>query len=285
MNSRKRILVTTDSSVRSRRVLPHAAAFGRACGAELLLLQVLNPKDTARKTPDELRQRVEATKDQLERMLRMAGVEGRALVGTLLAGEDVPSAILRIARDENAELLAMSSRGRGLVNRAIFGSISTAVLHRSDLPLMTCGPSVEYVSVSEPYRLLFTSDGSRASERVLQVLGPMLRDKNIEVVLLRVYMPALGDRGEREEVDAAQRALGDLAQLLPASVRISTLVDTRSSPGSPARTILEKADQLGVNALALSTHGHSLTHQFLMGSIAMEVWRRSPVPVILASVT
>jgi nucleotide-binding universal stress UspA family protein len=284
MNRPKKILVTTDGSARSRQVLPHAAEFARACGAEILLLQVLNPRSVARRPAEALEQSLTSIRGQLARTIQRAGIRATPLAIPLLVGEDVPSAILRVAHDEGAGMLAIASRGRGLSTRMLFGSVATAVLGRSQFPIMTTGPGLDYPTTAEPYRVLFTSDGSSASAEVFRRLAPMLESTQIAATLLRVYLPALGDRGERAEVEAAHLQLCELAGLLPGSSQIDTIVDTKRTLGGPVDAIVEKAASLGVNALAVSTRGHSLSRDFLMGSVALEVCRRSPLPVILASV-
>jgi nucleotide-binding universal stress UspA family protein len=280
----KRMLVTTDRSTRSNRVLAHASAFARACQAELAVLQVVNPRTVARRSPDVLQRSLAATKIQLERTLMRAGVEGTALAGTLLAGEDVPAAILRVAQEQGAQLIAMSSRGRGLTSRALFGSVATTVLSRSEMPVLTCGPNIDYPPAGPTYRILFTSDCSPASEQVFARLAPLLESTSVEVSLLYVYMPTLGDRGEQFEVESARNRLQEVARHLPTSTQVSVTVETKSSIGGPAGVILGRAESIGANALALSTHGHSLRRDLLLGSVALEVCRTSPLPVILAGV-
>jgi nucleotide-binding universal stress UspA family protein len=48
-----------------------------------------------------------------------------------------------------------------------------------------------------------------------------------------------------------------------------------------ARGIAEHTAELGADLIALSTHGHSGVRGFLFGSIAQQVLRRSPTPVLL----
>ncbi|MBE0607839.1 MAG: universal stress protein [Dehalococcoidia bacterium] len=48
-----------------------------------------------------------------------------------------------------------------------------------------------------------------------------------------------------------------------------------------AETIVEAARTLGVDAIAMATHGRTGIRHVLMGSVAEEVVRRSPLPVVL----
>jgi nucleotide-binding universal stress UspA family protein len=47
-------------------------------------------------------------------------------------------------------------------------------------------------------------------------------------------------------------------------------------------TIIETAQELGAHAIAMSTHGHSAGRHVVMGSVAMLLLGRSPLPLLLA---
>ncbi|XP_064649441.1 uncharacterized protein LOC135501317 [Lineus longissimus] len=48
------------------------------------------------------------------------------------------SAILQMAAEENASMIVMGTRGKGLVRRTILGSVSDYVLHHAKLPVIIC---------------------------------------------------------------------------------------------------------------------------------------------------
>jgi len=56
-------------------------------------------------------------------------------------------------------------------------------------------------------------------------------------------------------------------------------VETVISVGSPARAILNRADEY--DAVVVGSHGGSLADTLLVGNVAQRVFRRSPVPVIV----
>lgn len=55
--------------------------------------------------------------------------------------------------------------------------------------------------------------------------------------------------------------------------------------GPTATTLLEAIDELHASHIVLGTHGHGGLHHLLVGSVAEEVVRSSPVPVLLVPVT
>src|SRR5215204_1188154 len=105
------ILVTTDGSAHSRRVLPHAAAFARTRGDRIALLQVV----------DEASAEARALADNAT-TLRNDGTDGTPLATTQREGESVPRAIVRVATEQRATMIAMDTRGHGAIHHAIHGS-------------------------------------------------------------------------------------------------------------------------------------------------------------------
>ena len=54
--------------------------------------------------------------------------------------------------------------------------------------------------------------------------------------------------------------------------------------GPAAETLLTAIDELGASHIVLGTHGHGGMHHLMFGSVAQELVRRSPVPVLLVPV-
>ncbi len=50
--------------------------------------------------------------------------------------------------------------------------------------------------------------------------------------------------------------------------------------GKPDEEILEYADEEGIDAIVMGTHGRSGVGRFVMGSVAEKVVRKSPIPVV-----
>jgi nucleotide-binding universal stress UspA family protein len=50
--------------------------------------------------------------------------------------------------------------------------------------------------------------------------------------------------------------------------------------GFTADTILAEAERLAADLIVIGSHGHSLLHDLLIGSVCVEVIRRSPLPVL-----
>lgn len=82
-----------------------------------------------------------------------------------------------------------------------------------------------------------------------------------------------------ELTDEHQR-LRETAEHLADGIDVKPLVVM----GPTAQTILEAATHLGVSHLVIGSHGHGGLHHVLVGGVAEEVVRHSPVPVVLVPV-
>ncbi len=116
--------------------------------------------------------------------------------------------------------------------------------------------------------LLIAHDGSRHSGVVIDALGPLLRP-GIAVTLVHVE----DVEGEGSEgVTASERALLEHGV---AYVR-------RDIPsGDPAGVILDIAERLKPDLVAMSTHGRSGVQRWIRGSVAERVLRSCPVPLFM----
>jgi nucleotide-binding universal stress UspA family protein len=277
------IIVTTDGSERSRHAIPHAAAFAQALGMQLGLLQIIDPEEI-KPGPLSWPRRLKAAIAQQEGLLSAIAaeesVEAQPLVGALHKGESTADAILRCADEQGGQMIVMDSRGHSTLRHTLLGSVTMGVLAGSEIPLMVTGPEIVPPRAADGYRIVATSDGSKASEDIFAALLPFL--SRVQVDLLTVYVPRLGDAGDQAEMAACHDKLTDLQRQLPQLSQCQTIVKRAVDLELPEAIVIETARELGANALAMSTHGHSAQRHFLLGSFAAACIARSPVPVFLA---
>ncbi len=284
------ILVTTDGSERSLDVLPHAGRFAAQLGCTTVLLRVLNPlTDVAGEFGTDFEgacaRIASAWQDELTVLLRRFEIAGEPLVGRLQHGEDVHDAILRIASQREAAMVAMHSRGSGALRHALLGSVALGVLGRIDVPLFVTGGNAGPPRTGEGYHIVATSDGSPASAGILAALSPILRGAAANVSLLRVCEPRSGRASPEAEIETATAQLKSLLPLLPPEVAGEVCCRVCHHDEDVASAIVEGARELGADAIALSTQGESALRHLIAGSVALTVLERSPLPVILSRST
>jgi nucleotide-binding universal stress UspA family protein len=141
-------------------------------------------------------------------------------------------------------------------------------------------------------KILVPLDGSKVAEGVLPHAKDLAYSQGAELILLTVGAnPAMdfafSDPGiarsaviEQEQrskkyMDGIERDLRD------AGFKTSTVLRV----GSVAETILGVAEELGVDCIAMSTHGRTGPARWLLGSIAERVVHNSKIPVLLIRAT
>lgn len=138
------ILVPVDFSTCSMLVTRQAAGLAAGLGAQLVLLHVgelpsgLPPSVLVRPDGEGVTVAGHLHDSGMEHLgpyveaARGLGVEARAVV---TIGEVVPS-IVRTARDEHADLIAMGTHGRSGLARVVLGSVAERVVRDSEVPVL-----------------------------------------------------------------------------------------------------------------------------------------------------
>ena len=135
-----RILVTTDGSSLGHQALSHADTLARALGADLSVLYVQpDPIPTVAEAyayvPENAVQQQEeamlALRDELRARLPHADLRLERA-----SGRPVPRLILEAAKTLGADLIVMSTHGRGGLSRALLGSVAEAVAHHAPVPVL-----------------------------------------------------------------------------------------------------------------------------------------------------
>jgi nucleotide-binding universal stress UspA family protein len=138
------------------------------------------------------------------------------------------------------------------------------------------------------HRILWPADFSGVGRAVLPHLAALASREETEVVILHVFTPpalyalppetgTVWIRLEKEARAAAREQLERLErQLTKSGIRTRTvLVD-----GTPAPQIARVARRLRCDLIVLATHGHTGFIHALLGSVAENVVRHAPCPVL-----
>jgi len=160
-------------------------------------------------------------------------------------------------------------------------------LNRRDEPLMDAASRGTTASPFQLKKILVPTDFADCAKKALQYAIPLAKQHAAALTLLHVVPSnyAVGEFGgiDYASLDADMRASGgkQLAALVVDEVRGEISTDTLIRSGSPAVEIIEVAKSLPADLIVISTHGRSgLKHVFL-GSIAGQVVRLAPCPVLV----
>jgi nucleotide-binding universal stress UspA family protein len=145
----KKILAPLDGSKLAECTLEHIRAIAMGCQVpEVVLLQIIEPisrpgylpaelaEDTYRRAKDTAE--VQA-KDYLSEVAESLGKEGIA-VGTDIAYGLPADEILNYAKNNDVDLIIMSTHGRAGISRWVFGSVAERIVRHSLIPVLVVTP-------------------------------------------------------------------------------------------------------------------------------------------------
>ena len=139
-----RILVAIDETPAAAFALRHVVPYAVDQRSQLTILSVVPHPSPASSVagvaPQRLADEMEA--QAAKRLRRLATQLPQDLsVTTILRHGDPAEEILQVAHEVPVDLICMGARGRGRVSGALLGSVSTAVLHHSPVPVVVLHPS------------------------------------------------------------------------------------------------------------------------------------------------
>jgi nucleotide-binding universal stress UspA family protein len=141
-----RVVVPLDGSLLAEAVRGRVRVLAAARGAEVLLLRVVEPPVPLEVDGEgylSLHHR-DAELAEAQRYLESVAGEMRAegiVVSTRAVVDQAVPTIIATAADYQADLIAISTHGRGGLARLVLGSVAAAVLHRACTPLLLVRPT------------------------------------------------------------------------------------------------------------------------------------------------
>jgi len=269
----QRILFAVDGGAASRDAIPVVAAYARAWGAAVGVFHV---RGIDRRGPDaEGEDLVESFVDAFSK----AGVMAGGAVD-LVRGENVADAIARVATRDEADLVAVGSRGRSDLGAMFLGSVSHRVALYLDLPVLVVrlAPGAE----ADVKRVLVAVDGSPASDEAVASATEVARATGAEVHVLHVQQLVAAEGATLVETDEEALAIlrRALAQLRAGG--LSGRAEAVVSHGVAAAVVAE-AERLRADLVILASRRPSDITGLLLGSVAHQVIHRLRSPVLLAA--
>jgi nucleotide-binding universal stress UspA family protein len=289
-----RVLVATDGSEHARAAIAWFASFPIPAASTMLTLTVEPPRrlapearlfphfeaflfEAARHTADEARERLAG---------RFSDAEARVLRG------DPREVIVQVACEWNADLVVVGARGLTGLKGLLLGSVSNAVVHWAPCPVLVVkghpAPGVE--------RVVVAVDGSAHALRAARFAAALPFDLRTTVAVVGVVDPpfvplsatelplpaiyALLEERLRERQAVITDALGEAAAEFHGRVRV---VESLSKVGHPVESIVETAEEPGVELVVMGARGLGPLDRLLVGSVSDGVLRRVDRPVLIVN--
>ena len=149
-------------------------------------------------------------------------------------------------------------------------------------------------------RILVALDGTEVAERVLPHVEALARAFGSTLILLEATTPPerlMAELGGGMDVaptfidptqilDDEEAAVGEYLTTVAGRLRAAGLtVRTDEQPGSPAHEIVQRANDLKADLIAMTSHGRSGFGRLIFGNVGESVLRHATCPLLLVHVT
>jgi nucleotide-binding universal stress UspA family protein len=153
----QKILVPTDGSDLCAQAVTAAITFARACGASIVTLSVVEPYPLvgtegamALDLDAALNQLQQAARGYVERAAQEAEAAGVACHAVTTFSAMPHDEIIKVAEQNQCDLIFMASHGRRGLGRLVFGSVTQNVLAHSTIPVLVLRPQVSHGHAATP---------------------------------------------------------------------------------------------------------------------------------------
>jgi len=144
------IVFPTDFSTASDAALVHAAALARQSGGRLLIVHVEEPP-LAYGGGELYYGLPEPSSERILKMLEDVKPADPAVPFThRLTMGDPAAEIVRIATDEQAEMIVLGTHGRTGLSRLLMGSVAEAIVRRAPCPVLVYRETAERLAARKP---------------------------------------------------------------------------------------------------------------------------------------
>lgn len=201
------------------------------------------------------------------------------------------SVILEVAKESEIDLIVMGAQGHSAIGRFVLGSVSDSVATHADCSVLVVHPGTDGAANSSdcPTLALAYDSSSAAKEAVAELteLGLPAETPLTLISVAPVFDYSLGEglaaiavENEQAVSESMTRALEEACQAIRDSFpKVSGRIGKGRHIGD---TIIECVDKESCELLVIGDAGHSLIHDWILGSTTKFVLRNAPCSVWLS---
>lgn len=295
------ILVPLDGSETGQRALPWAKALAGK-NANIILLEVTPVAVTIRAFGGQVIGSAEKVQEGFRQIAQQQLDEAAARffssddkITTVIAMGDPTEQIIATALEHNADLIVMSSHGRGAIGRFVSGSVADRIVRHAPLPVMIIGPEGEITPDAAIERIIAPIEDTDLSRAAIPVAAGLAKLANAPISVVHVILPmtdlaftypgAVGTLppsafdGTFEQIVADANAFveGIVTTLKNDGIEASGEVYN----GSTAHSIIETLRPGDV--IVLSSHARQGLARWVIGSTTTKLIRNGLAPVVVVT--
>ena len=287
----KRILWATDGSNEAEEALRWAEFIAGPFGAKIIGLRVLETLNLDKlQVSDDLREEIsfidsDAARREAKRLGRIENIlEKKEIRAEMRIVRGVPhQEIVKASQDRAVDLIAMGKRGLTPWGRMLVGSTTASVLHEVHVPVLTVRRAGKRHTVK---KILLPTSFSPMETRSLEWGLELTRKFNATLFLLHVievhrsYDQVKGGFIGRLR-DSASEQLHGLLDTVPSHKQkgVKVMDKVKAFPRAWSGIVSFVKDE-GIDMIVMSTHARQKLSRFALGSVAENVIKEAPCPVI-----
>jgi len=191
---------------------------------------------------------------------------------SVLAGDTVAETVASHLEDTAGGIVVMSSHGRGRT-AAVLGSVVDELLHLTFGPMVVVGPHIAENAGGADGDYLVAVDGSHAAEQILPIVSAWAVEFG--------GVPWVVEVGEPESVGSAVESGYPARLARQLGETIGREAEFEVLHGEPADRIVDYASVTEASLIFATTHGRTGMARFRLGSVAAEIVKHAPCPVVL----
>lgn len=278
------ILVPLDGSALAERVLPAALQLAEAMHGSITLLTVVAKKPNY--NADLMAKAIQTGEYEADLYLRSVRkhlLPSVVPIATAVIIGKPDKDIIEYAKENDTDLIIMSTHGRSGITRWSFGRTADKVLRRSPCPTVILR-SEHDIEPDQFKRILLPLDGSPLAERVLVAALEIAKGVGVELFMIQVVEPGSfygfghDEAHIDEEIETAQTYLAELRdRAIPADV----VVHSHVAVGSSADVIVDYAEAQSIDLIVVSSRGDSGFDSWMFGSVAEKVMKGAPCAILV----
>lgn len=272
----EKIIVPIDFSEHSEYALKTAAGLAKKYNAEVLALHMLELSDALLTRTDAQEQRkaiffLELAKKRFDEFLEKDYLKGIKLT-PIVKHFKVFSEVNDVAKEHNADLIIMGSHGASGFKEFFIGSNTERVVRNADIPVLVIKNELRDLNLDT---VVFATDFDEENIRPYLNASKMFDLLGAKLKLLYVNLP-------NEHFRSTEEINKRIAEFLfTADGNLDRIADVAyQADYSVEKGVINYANNIGADLIAIPTHGRKGVAHFFAGSIGEDIANHSSLPVM-----
>ena len=264
-----KLMVCTDGSDEGQNAVAIALELARACGSQVIAVQVLHVVPEFQAVAPDLRAILgKGVQENVAVIKAAADKLGVSLETVTPLGQLPHAAIVATAEKIGPDLIIMGRCGKTALGRILMGNVTARVIGHSPVNVLVVprGGAIGF------QRLLVASDGSPYSEAAWKLALSMAKQAKSRLTGVAVAP----EKGGLNEARAIIRRM-----LTAASLARVPFKGVTPQGVAPANGIVQQAIKNEVDLIIVGSYGRTGLKKLLMGSVTERVIGASPCPILV----